>query len=237
MEPTEGNRRAWDEIHRRRAQALGDQLGIPEPIRGLLPDVSGKHVLHLQCATGESTAELIDLGALVTAVDISAEGIAAARERAPNASFVQADVHELPLELRRGRFDLVFTGGGVLVWLHDLDTWAGGIASALKPAGELLLYDDHPVFACLDDTLHWGEDYFDESLLVSAGPQQFQLSGEPAGDENRERFWRLGQVVSAVGRAGLRVTALEEFPTIYATYWRPQDRRVPGQFALRAEKS
>ena len=32
------------------------QLGIPDGIRELLPDVDGKHVLHLQCATGESTA-------------------------------------------------------------------------------------------------------------------------------------------------------------------------------------
>ena len=66
MEPTDQNRKAWDEIHRRRTQAMAGQLGIPAGIRELLPDVEGKHVLHLQCATGESTAELVELGALVT---------------------------------------------------------------------------------------------------------------------------------------------------------------------------
>jgi SAM-dependent methyltransferase len=236
MEPTEHNRRAWDEIHRRRSEAVAGEPGIPDPIRERLPEVSGKHVLHLLCATGESTAELVELGALVTAVDISTEALDLARERAPNASLVHADVHELPLELRRGRFDLVYTGGGVLNRLHDLDAWAAGIVSALRPAGELLLYDDHPVSACLDATLRWREDYFDDGPIVPVGRQQPEVREEAGTEELQERFWRLGQIVTAVAGAGLRVLSLEEFPTIYKTHWRRQDRRVPGQFALRADK-
>src|ERR687888_2644834 len=169
MEPTEHNRRAWDEVHRRRAGAMADQLGIPPLVKERLPALAGKHVLHLQCATGESTAELAELGALATGVDISSEALAVAHERAPSAAFVQADVHALPVELRRGRFDLVYTGGGVLVWLHDLDAWAAGIVAALRAGGELLLYDEHPVLACLDVALRWREDYFDENVLVNVG--------------------------------------------------------------------
>src|SRR5439155_18552601 len=127
MEPTDRNRRAWDEVHRRRAEIMAGVLGIPDLVRERLPDLTGKHVLHLQCATGESTAQLVELGALVTGVDISAEAVTVARERAPAAALVQADVHQLPVELRRGRFDLVYTGGGVLAWLQDLDAWAAGI--------------------------------------------------------------------------------------------------------------
>src|SRR6186997_2514066 len=114
VEPTEHNRRAWDEVHRRRAQAMAGQLGLPDVVRAALGNVSGKRVLHLQCATGESTAELAALGALVTGVDISAEALAVARERRPDIVWVQADVHALPGELGRSRFDLVYTGGGVL---------------------------------------------------------------------------------------------------------------------------
>jgi len=214
MEPTEHNRKAWDEIHRRRTKAMAGQLGIPDGIRELLPDVSGKHVLHLQCATGESTAELAGLGALVTALDISSEALEIARERAPDAAYVHADVQELPLELRRGRFDLVYTGGGVFSWLHDLDAWAHGIASALKPGGLLLAYDNHPVSLCIDPLGHWREDYFDE--------------------KEQERNWRLGQIVDAVLGAGLRLTRLVEFQTLYD--WLQRDRRVPWEFALLAEK-
>src|SRR5262245_60696242 len=163
MEPTEQNRKAWDEIHRRRTAAMEGQLGIPAQIRELLPEVAGKHVLHLQCATGESTAELVELGALVTAVDISTEAIEVARERAPDVAFLHADVHELPLELHRHRFDLVFTGGGVLQSLRDLDQWAAGISTTLKPGGTLLLYDSHPVTGCVDPLGHWRDQYFERT--------------------------------------------------------------------------
>lgn len=234
MEPTEQNRKAWDEVHRRRADAMAGQLGIPEKIRELLPDVHGKHVLHLQCATGESTADLVELGALVSAVDISAEALDVARERAPDVAYVHADVHDLPLELRRARFDLVYTGGGVLIWLQDLEAWATGIASALKPGGMLLLYDPHPVGKCVDPLGHWRDDYFDEALIVTSGWTHFQLTGEPATEEKQERHWQLGQVLAAVTGAGLGVTRLVEFQTLYK--WLQRDRRVPWEFALIAEK-
>jgi SAM-dependent methyltransferase len=216
MEPTDDNRRAWDEIHRSRAEAMGGQLGIPEGIRELLPDLDGKHVLHLLCATGESTAQLVELGALVSAVDISSEALDVARRRAPDVAYVHADVHELPLELRRARFDLVYCGGGVLPWLRDLDAFAHGIVNALKPGGLLLFYDDHPVSACLDALGHWRDDYFEES------------------EEDRERHWQLGQVVDAVSGAGLTVKRIVEFQTLYS--WPQRDRRVPWDFALLAER-
>jgi SAM-dependent methyltransferase len=216
VEPTDENLRAWDEAHRRRAETAGE-LGMPDQIRELLPDVAGKHVLHLLCGTGESTAGLVELGALVSAVDISNEALDIARERVPDVAYVHADVHDLPLELRRARFDLVYTGGGVLPLLHDLDAWATGIASALKPGGLLLLYDTHPVSSRVDPLGHWRDDYFDPR------------------DDTPERHWRLGQIVEALTSAGLRVTRLAEFKTLYN--WLQRDRRVPWDFALLAEKS
>ena len=213
MEPTDQNRRAWDEIHRSRTRAASEQLLIPEQIFDLLPEIEGKHVLHLQCATGEGTAQLVERSALVTAVDVSAEEIEIARERAPDVAYYHADVHELPLELHRARFDLVFTGGDVLESIRDLDQWLAGIVSALKPGGTLLLYDSHPVSERVDPLGHWRENYFESS---------------------DERAWRLEEVVNAVIAAGLRVTRLAEFQTFYKGLQR--DRRVPWDFALLAEK-
>jgi predicted TPR repeat methyltransferase len=213
VEPTDQNRRAWDEIHRSRTRAASEQLLIPEQIFDLIPEIGGKHVLHLQCATGEGTAQLVERSALVTAVDVSAEEIEIARERAPDVAYYHADVHELPLELHRARFDLVFTGGDVLESIRDLDQWLAGIASALKSGGTLLLYDSHPVSERVDPLGHWRENYFDSS---------------------DERAWRLEEVVNAVIAAGLRVTRLAEFQTFYKGLQR--DRRVPWDFALLAEK-
>src|ERR1043166_108954 len=132
MEPSDMNRRAWDEVHRRRAEAMRGRLSLPQVVRTSLGDLTGKRVLHLQCATGESTAELAELGGLVTGVDISGEALDVARERWPEIAWVEADVQALPSELKRGRFDLVYTADGVLVWLHELDAWADGIAKALR---------------------------------------------------------------------------------------------------------
>jgi SAM-dependent methyltransferase len=234
MEPTDYNRRAWDEIHRRRADAMEGRLGIPEPVRERLPELSGKHVLHLQCATGESTAQLSELGALVTGIDISAEALAVARERAPTAVFIQADAQQLPIQLERGRFDLVYTGGGVLNWLYDLDAWLHGIVSTLRPRGVFVLYDGHPVGQCLDLTLRWRESYFDEAPQPNVGWEHFDLSGEPAEEQKVERFWRLGQIVTAVAQSSLLLRSLEEFPEFDP--WRHRDKRVPGDFILLADK-
>jgi SAM-dependent methyltransferase len=213
VEPTDQNRRAWDEIHQSRTRAASEQLLIPEQIFDLLPEIEGKHVLHLQCATGEATAQLVERGALVTAVDVSVEEIEIARELAPDVAYYHADVHELPLELHRARFDLLFTGGDVLESIRDLDQWLAGIVSALKPGGTLLLYDSHPVSERVDPLGHWRENYFEAS---------------------DERAWRLEEVVNAVIAAGLRVTRLAEFQTLYKGLQR--DRRVPWDFALIAEK-
>ena len=212
MDPTERNRQAWDLMHRRRSAELAGDVGIPEPVRARLPDVSGKHVLHLQCGTGEATAELVELGALVTAIDLSEEALAVARQRVEDVAYFHADVQSLPVEVRRGRSDLVF-GSGVLELLDDPAAWAAGVASALRPGGELLLYDEHPVSGHIDDSLRWRGDYF-----AASGPPQ------------------LGIFLTTVTEAGLLIQSLEEFPAPALYPWRHQTPHVPRQFVLRAQK-
>lgn len=202
MEPTDVNRRIWDDAHR---PVERRPAGLPRPVEERLPDLAGKHVLHLGCGTGEATAELAGLGALVTGVDASAEAVAAARGRAPAVAFVQGDPNQLPLELRRARFDLVYTPIG-----DELDAWAAGVAAALRRGGELLLHDAHPVLDCLDDMLHWREDYF-------AGGRR-----------------RVGEVVTAVASVGLVVESLEELRAERPLL--PQARRAPGELVLVARK-
>jgi len=235
MEPTDKNRRAWDEVHRRRTEAMKGQLGLPSVVRAALGDLAGRRVLHLQCATGESTAELAELGAFVTSVDISGEALDIARERWPDIAWVQADVQALPSELKRARFDLVYTADGVLAWLHDLDAWANGIATSLRQGGDFLLHEEHPVAQCVDASLRWREDYFDEEVEVYRGWSHFELPGPPATEEKVERFWRLGQVVTALAGAGLTVRQLEEYPGTNS--WRRLPSRVPGSYILFARKA
>src|SRR6266511_2731499 len=162
MEPTEHNRRAWDEIHRQRAEALAGERGLPGPVRHALADLKDKRALHLQCGSGEATAELSELGAIVTGVDSSGQALEAARERWPSILWVQADPQALPGELRRGRFDLVYSGLGSLVQVWDLEAWTRGIVATLRPGGDLLLFDDHPVALVVDGLMHSPGRSFDQ---------------------------------------------------------------------------
>jgi predicted TPR repeat methyltransferase len=207
MEPTEGNLRAWEEAHRRLRRGGGTR-GLPKPVRERLPDLDGRHVLHLTCGAGRETAALIGLGALVTGVDASEETVRAARKRLPDAALVAADVQELPVELRRGRFDLVYSSWGTLAVVSDLDGWAHGVSSALRRGGVLLSYDEHPVAACLDQMLHWHESYFDT--------------------------WPVGRVAEALLAAGLQLERLEELPD--PNRWGRREVRVPGDLIVIARK-
>jgi SAM-dependent methyltransferase len=185
MEPTDHNRRAFDDLHRRRNEPHG---GLPPIVAATLGDLTKKRVLHLRSGGGDASAELAQQGAVVTAVDPSEETVDAAREQWPSILWIQADAQSLPAELQRGRFDLVYSPEGTLWELGDLDAWAAGIVAALQAHGELLVYDAHPVALCVDGLQRWKYDYFAEG------------------------FWRLGKIVTTLVRAGFRIEALEEYP-------------------------
>jgi SAM-dependent methyltransferase len=210
MWPTEQNRQAWNE---RYGGSREPGARLPDAVRERLPDLQGKHVLHLPCGTAQASAELIGLGALVTGVDPDERALAAAREQAPDAAFFQAELHELPLQFRRGRFNLVYAGEGALAATRELAAFASGLAAALREGGQLILYDWHPVAACVEPVgLRWRESYFAEGL------------------------WRLGQVVVAVAATGLTLEELEELPPPATELGGRLDPRIPVDFLLRATK-
>jgi len=185
MEPTDINRRAFDDLHRRRRVA---RVGLPPIVKATLGDLTKKRVLHLHSGSGDASAELAAQGAVVTAVDPSEAAVDAAREQWPSILWIQADAQSLPAELRRGRFDLVYSPEGTLWQLTDLEAFAANAAAALTTHGELLVYDTHPVALCVDGLQRWHYDYFAEG------------------------FWRLGKIVTTLVRSGFRIEALEEYP-------------------------
>jgi SAM-dependent methyltransferase len=212
MEPTEENFRAFDALHR----ARHDPDELPSIVARTLGDLTKKKVLHLLCGTGEATAALAELGAVVTGLDPRHELLEAARERFPEILWIHGDLQDVRRGLGRRKFDLVYSGEGVLDRIDDLNSWAAGIAAVLKPGGELLVFDDHPVADCVDGVMRWQSSYF----------------RDPA-DPNR--LWRLGQVVSVLVRAGINVQALEEYPG--GTSRRRHDKRVPATFLLYARRA
>ena len=223
----------------------------------LVGDVRGKRFLHLQCHFGLDTIAWAQRGAVVTGIDFSSEAINAARALADEmkipATFVCSDVYELPSNLE-GTFDIVYTSGGVLFWLRDLDRWAAIVAHFLAPGGVFYILEMHPVINVFDrqdaSGLRVAYPYFHTPEPL-AFPVRGTFADQDAGQETVEYCWNygLGEVITALIGAGLRIEYVHEFP--YATarwfpfmrqgadgWWRWEDptSTLPLMFSLRATK-
>lgn len=250
---TQRNRRAWNEIAEVRERkwpgadffAAGGSLLDPR-VLAVAGDVTGKTLLHLQCATGEDTLSWAVAGAVATGVDISETQIAIAARKAADAGlavrYVAADIYDLPADLQDGTFDIVYTGGGALVWLPDIARWAAIVAAALRPGGRLILAEEHPVAQILwvtDGKLTITEDYFGRGKPEYDHGWAHFTGGEDATETKVQFAWPLGDIVTALARAGLRIESLDEFPS--DADWRFGDlldelRTLPGAYLLIATK-
>ncbi len=199
-----------------------DSLRPFEPVE--VGDVTGRRLAHLQCHIGVDTLSWAARGAAVTGLDFSPAAIDAARELAAElalpARFVVADVYDAPDVLGHGTFDVVYTGFGALVWLADLTRWASAAAALLAPGGALYLAEFHPITQILDE--HDGQrivgDYF------AGVPRRWHTAGSYADPDAAttdnvtvQRDHTLGEVITAVAGAGLRIQFVHERPvTLFA---------------------
>jgi SAM-dependent methyltransferase len=259
------NRAAWDEAAERyegwfdEAVALiragGSNLfPVEHELLGDLRAGSGTgRAIHLQCAGGRDTLSLWNRGAReVIGIDISPRmlDLAARLTEATGAParWIEADVLDAPRDLD-GTADLVYTGRGAIIWLQDLDGWAAVIARLLAPAGRLVIFDGHPAewlfdadadghlvateydyFGGAEASKGWAPEYIDR-LSVAEDDQSWKFA----------RAWTLGEIVTALLGAGLRLERLVEYPV---DWWaghrdlRPEDRgRIPLSFGIVATRS
>ena len=181
-------------------------------------------LLHLQCHFGLDTLSWARRGATVTGIDFSGKGIETARSLAgeaglsQRATFIQSDVYGLPEKLQ-GEFDVVFTSWGVLLWLGDLDRWAGVVDHFLAPGGRFYIAEFHPfAFLIADDAtpdrLRIGYPYFQYGK-----PLRFDEPGDYAEPDaatvNTVTYeWNHGfaEIIDPLLRRGLRLEFLHEFP-------------------------
>jgi SAM-dependent methyltransferase len=219
----------------------------------LLGGLEGRSLVHLQCNSGGDSISLARLGATVTGVDASDEAVSCARDlmkkTGTRATFERADVYDWLKEASREgrRFDVAFASYGVICWLPDLGSWAGGVAGILNPGGRFVLVDFHPAADIFDKDWNHVHDYpsSGEPLLLEEGVGDYvAVSGgglTPAGFVEGDRDfqnsescylfrWGLGELITALAEAGLRITALEEYP--YAN----GERKFIGMRELRAKR-
>jgi ubiquinone/menaquinone biosynthesis C-methylase UbiE len=113
-------------------------------LRETLAPVSFEYCLEIGCGTGKNTVWLMEKAATVTAVDLSEEMLAKAKEKitSPGVTFVQADITE-PWTFATRQYDLV---GFSLVLEHIelLQPAFEKAAAVLKPGGYLYISELHP---------------------------------------------------------------------------------------------
>jgi len=130
--------------HERESERLDDQAGaLVELLHHDTAYPAGSRVLEAGCGTGAQTVTLVanSPGAQITSVDVSAESLARAKERAPSVEFHQADIFELPFA--DDSFDHVFVCF-VLEHLERPVTALKRLQRVLKPGGTLTVIEgDH----------------------------------------------------------------------------------------------
>lgn len=258
------NRANWDD--RVRVHAVSDYYDLPGFRAGgcTVPpleleevgDVREKRLLHLQCHMGQDTLSWARRGARVTGLDFSEAAIRRARALVEDigmtdrARFVVSDVYAAPTALDGQRFDVVYTGVGALLWLPDLSRWARVVSSLLADGGFLYLAEFHPLTELLgEDGARVEEDYFQAGPTTYDGSRTY--TDGPELTETLSVQWQhpLGEVVSALASAGLRVEFLHEHSvTRYQRYpvlepgaggwvFPPGHPRIPLTYTLRATRT
>ena len=125
----------------------------------------GVSVLDLGCGTGKLTARLLAAGHPVTAVDFSANMLAAAGKNAPGATFLQAELEDVPEKLEGGKFDCI-VAAYALHHLPDERKYAllTALNDHLNPEGVIILGDvSFPDRAGLEAVREAYEEDWDDS--------------------------------------------------------------------------
>ena len=181
----------------------------------LFGDLSGKTILHLQCHFGQDTISLNRLGAEATGVDLSDKAIESAKRIAidtnASATFICCDIYDLPEHLNK-QFDIVFTSYGTIGWLPDLDKWAKIISRFLKPNGQFVFVEFHPVVWMFDDNFEKiGYRYFNSGAIIESEIGTYADKNASISQEYVMWNHDLGEVINSLIKNGLEINAFNEY--------------------------
>lgn len=113
--------------------------GEADLIESLLSETGGSAVLDAGCGTGRVAIELAARGFAVVGLDADPAMLAAARSKAPDLRWIEADLLDTGAHLSEA-FDLVALPGNVMIFLDrgtEPDV-VGQLAARLRPGGLLV---------------------------------------------------------------------------------------------------
>lgn len=264
------NERNWDARTPIHVRSDFYALGRRDPLEWILPfewdalgSLARKDVAHLQCHLGVETMGLAKAGARTVGLDFSARAVEqaniAARNEHLDISYVRADVYDALDVLGGNRFDVVYTGKGSLCYLPDLTRWAQVVAGLLRPGGFVYLVEFHPLLNAFGLMARPGEpvdlvvrhDYLEGRGPVERDSNHTYTDGPPLEGDTVHYEWphSLGEVMTALSQAGLRIDHLTEPDVLPFPRWPGMARtdygwwqtggdmpRVPTLYALKASR-
>ncbi|MFW9799973.1 MAG: class I SAM-dependent methyltransferase [Candidatus Thorarchaeota archaeon] len=262
----EANREMWDDrvdVHKK--SEFYDVKGFLQGKQTLDPieleevgNVDGKTLLHLMCHFGMDTLSWARLGAKATGVDFSEKAVILAedlsRQTGLNARFIASDIYKLP-DVLDEEFDIVFTSGGVLSWLPDLERWAKVISLYVRKGGFFYIREFHPFAYVFDDEEGMQDLRFKYPYFTPEEPLRFD-NGSTYADSTKLKTmvtyeWNhsISTIINSLVESGLRIDFFNEFPF---TTWKAlpflkkrsvrrwvlpsNEDSLPLMFSLRASK-
>jgi len=232
-EYTDANRLAWDEAAPRHAahnnEALfaaardpayvsfeGDILHALQQV-----GVAGKQVIQLGCNNGRETLSLRNMGAArCVGVDASEAFLAHGREMiriadaADQVELVCADVYDLPAEFN-GAFDMVLVTIGVISWMPDLKAFSEVVRGLLKPGGQLVMEEMHPVLFMYEENAETSVSsiqysYFSKQIWEESDGLDYYGHEVYDGAPNFSFMHRLDEILMAGIDAGFNLRYIRE---------------------------
>ena len=181
----------------------------------IFPDLKGKKVLHLQCHFGQDSISLSRMGANVTGVDLSDKAIESAIELNKtcntDAEFICCDIYDLPNHLNE-QFDFVFTSYGTIGWLPDLNKWGKVISTFLKPGGQFIFVEFHPVVWMFDDNFDQvGYNYLNTGEIIETASGTYTDLNAPITQEYVCWNHGIAEVLMGLINNGLEINSMEEY--------------------------
>jgi SAM-dependent methyltransferase len=162
-----------------------------------------------------------------------------------DAKFIESDILDVMGKVNQ-KFDIVFSSTGVLCWLPNIQLYAITVRHLLKEGGFFYLFDGHPFRNVLIDesgTVSSDRiqgDYFRKTVWAYDQMGDYTDPDLLIAMPSYEWDWTLGEVVTALCDAGLRIVFLHEFPQYFYSGYTPYDvvdnkvEYYPCTFSLKA---
>ena len=195
-------------------------VDLDDFLPAMLGDVKGLKLLDTCCACDAKQAfSWHNLGAVVTACDISDEAIKIAAQNAAkmkfDIDFVVADMQTLE-PIADDSFDVVFAT--YPVWVQNIEEACKTWYRVLKPGGKLLWHTSHPITDCIEErqtgvriAQNYNAPYTSMYEAFNGTPMaERQASGWSIDLPVAEHFWRISDMINAVCAAGFTVRQVHE---------------------------